>query len=255
MKTIAIIPSRIGSQRLPRKPLRKLGEWPIVVHVYKRCAKWVDRTIVATDSEEICNVVESYGGEAILTSALHRSGTDRCLEAYQKLDQEADIILNIQGDEPFVCAEHIGLLKDSFLDPSVDIATLCIDFCDEYGDFFSNIKNPNMVKVLRDVRQRALYFSRALLPYPREENGQPKSKQRGVYFKHLGMYAYRPAILKQICALDASMYEEQERLEQLRWLQNSYSIVCQQTKNPTIGIDTEEDLEKAWQILQKENIE
>lgn len=252
MKTIAIIPARIGSQRLPRKPLRLLGELPIVVHVYNRASRYADLAIVATDSQEIVDAVEAHGGKAIMTSPDHQSGTDRCLEAYRKSGFVADVIINVQGDEPFVSKEHLDLLRSAFEDARTDIATLCIDLAKE-GDVSELAKNPNVVKVVRDLSDNALYFSRLPIPYSRKDEGGIPADLSGVYYKHLGMYAYRPEALEKVCALPRSPYECIEMLEQLRWLQNGFRIVCRETDIPTIGIDTEEDLETAWRVL-AENI-
>ncbi|MDO4790074.1 MAG: 3-deoxy-manno-octulosonate cytidylyltransferase [Porphyromonas sp.] len=248
MKTIAIIPARIGSQRLPRKPLRLLGDLPIVVHVYNRASRYVDIAIVATDSQEIVDVVEAHGGKAVLTSPDHKSGTDRCLEAYKKSGFVADVIINVQGDEPFVTKEHLELLSSAFQEPRTEIATLCIDLAKE-GNVSDLAQNPNVVKVVRDLSDNALYFSRLPIPYSRNEEGRIASDLSGVYYKHLGMYAYRPEALEAVCGLPQSPYESIEMLEQLRWLQNGFRIVCRETDIPTIGIDTEEDLETAWRVL------
>lgn len=248
MKTVAIIPARIGSTRLPRKPLLMLGNYPVVVHVYKKIFPFVDRVVIATDSEEIVDVSTQYGCRAILTSSAHRSGTDRCLEAYKKLDVDADVVINIQGDEPFVHQQHVSLLVDSFKDKSVDIATLCIPIKNNVEE---TVLNPNVVKVVRDLDSNALYFSRSVIPYKRDKS---LADDTIIYFKHLGMYAYRPLVLENICSLQQSTYEKVEKLEQLRWLQNGYKIKCNETTIETIGIDTQEDLEKAWIHLNKINL-
>jgi 3-deoxy-manno-octulosonate cytidylyltransferase (CMP-KDO synthetase) len=219
-----------------------LGGKPIVQRVYEQVAKAVERVVVATDYERICDAVTNFGGEVVMTSTEHRSGTDRCAEAYEKLGYEADIVINVQGDEPFVATEQIQALIECFDDKTIDIATLVKPFSAEGG--IEALENPNSPKVVLNEKGYALYFSRSVVPYLR---GVEKSEwlQKHIFYKHLGIYAYRANLLETLTTLPQSPMEKAESLEQLRWLENGYRIKVGITDIETIGIDTPEDLERA----------
>jgi 3-deoxy-manno-octulosonate cytidylyltransferase (CMP-KDO synthetase) len=193
--------------------------------------------VVATDDTRIAEHVSSFG-KAILTAAEHPSGTDRCREAYEKSGMEADVVVNIQGDEPFIKPEQVQLLVEMFNNPDVQIATLMKEIFE-----VSDIEDPNIVKVVCDSRGKALYFSRSRIPYLRDRNETVR------YFRHLGMYAYRAGVLKAITQLKPSMLEETEKLEQLRWLENGFHIAVAETHWQSPAVDTPEDLEKARRFL------
>ena len=236
MKAIAVIPARLQSTRLPRKVLRQIAGRPLIARVYEgvRSSPLLDEVIVATDSEEILQLCRQHGWNARMTSASHRSGTERVREISDSV--AADVYLNIQGDEPMTRAEHIAALLDLMRDPDVQVGTLKTPAA--AGD----INNPNAVKVVTDSSGRALYFSRATIPYDRD-------RASPFYFKHLGFYAYRKAALDRFCALPESSLERSERLEQLRFLENGIPIHVAETPYDTVGVDTEEDLRRAEKIL------
>lgn len=197
--------------------------------------------IVATDDSRIADCVEGFGGRAVLTSPSLRSGTDRCWEAYRKCGLEADVVVNVQGDEPFISRGQLEEVKDCFKDDGVSIATLVKPFPEDAGPDVLN--NPNTPKVVLDKRMDALYFSRSVIPFRRDEG------RRIVYYKHIGIYAYRTGTLSQLVALPSCPLEEAESLEQLRWLWNGYAIRAAVTATDTIGIDTPADLERAERFL------
>lgn len=246
MKFVALIPSRYASTRFPGKPLALLGGKPIVQWVYETTQSCFDATYVATDNEEIYNCVTSFGGKAIMTSSNHKSGTDRIHEAYNKLEEKYDVVVNVQGDEPFVAPQQLELLKTCFTDLETAIATLVKPF--EKGCDWNIINNPNTPKVVMDNKMHALYFSRSVIPYIRgkEQSEWSKSHQ---FYKHLGIYAYRSEVLRTIAQLPPSELELAESLEQLRWLQAGYTIKVGITDIETVGIDTPEDLVKAESLL------
>lgn len=247
MKFIGIIPARYASTRFPGKPLALLGGKPMIQRVYEQVKETVDRVCVATDDERIEAAVKAFGGNVVMTSDQHRSGTDRCEEAYQKVGEPFDVIINIQGDEPFIHPEQIEIIKRCFEDESVDIATLVKPFAAD-GDFESTLFNPNSPKVVVNKRMEAMYFSRSIVPYIRGKK-YTEWLSAHVFYKHIGMYAYRADVLKEITALPPSSLEIAESLEQLRWLENGYKIKVGITEQETIGIDTPEDLEKANLLL------
>jgi len=238
MKAIAVIPARLASTRLPRKMLRQIAGQTLIARVYEgvRSSPLLDDVIVATDSDEIMQVCRQHGWNARMTSAAHRSGTERVREVSSSV--AADVYLNIQGDEPLTRAEHIATLLDLMKDPNVQVGTLKTPATPE------DINNPNAVKVVTDAAGRALYFSRATIPYDRD-GASPG------YFKHLGLYAYRRAALDRFCALPESSLERSERLEQLRFLENGISIHVAETPYDTVGVDTEEDLRRVEEILRQ----
>jgi len=235
MKFLGIIPARYASTRFPGKPLADMEGKPMIQRVYEQVQSTVDELVVATDDERIAKAVQHFSGRVILTSKDHQSGTDRCYEAFLKTGGVFDVVINIQGDEPFIQPTQIELLKSCFLKTDTQIATLVKPF-----DSGSDIKNPNTPKVVLNKRNEVLYFSRSVIPYIRDE-----SVKWPVFYKHIGLYAYRSEVLKEITALPQSPLEIAESLEQLRWLQNGFSIKAAITDEETIGIDTPEDLEKA----------
>lgn len=238
MKAIAVIPARLASTRLPRKVLREIAGQPLIAHVYKgvRSSPLLEDVIIATDSEEIMEVCRRSGWNAQMTSAAHRSGTERVHEIANRV--AADVYLNVQGDEPLTRAEHIAALLDVMKDPAVQVGTLKTPASP------ADINNPNAVKVVTDKADRALYFSRATIPYDRD-GARPR------YFKHLGFYAYRKVALDRFVALPESSLEHSERLEQLRFVENGIAIYVGETPYDTIGVDTEEDLRRVEEILRR----
>ncbi len=249
MKVLAIIPARYASTRFPAKPLAMLGGKPIVQRVYEQVSKAVERVVVATDDERIYDAVVSFGGEAVMTSTEHRSGTDRCAEAYAKLGCEADIVINVQGDEPFIAAEQIEALLKCFENESVEIATLVKPFAKT--DSIEALENPNSPKVVVNKRGEAVYFSRSVVPYLRDVERSEWLKHH-TFYKHIGIYAFRAKALGEVTALTLTPLEKSEKLEQLRWLENGYKIGVGVTNIETIGIDTPEDLQRAEQYLRSQ---
>ncbi len=253
MRVVAIIPARYASTRFPAKPLALLGGMSVIERVYRRVsqAEVVDRVVVATDDKRIYDAVELFGGAVVMTSESHKSGTDRCYEAYTKIAQEVgdyDIVINVQGDEPFIAPEQIELLVECFSrDRDVDIATLVKPF--EVSDGIEALENPNSPKVVVDNSQRAIYFSRSVIPYLR---GVDRSEwlSHHQYYKHIGMYGFRSEALKSVTALPSSSLEIAESLEQLRWIESGYNIGVGVTNLQTIGIDTPEDLAAAERFLE-----
>lgn len=250
MKFAAIIPARYASTRFPGKPLAMLGGKPIIQRVYERVSSCVAETYVATDDERIYNTVEKFGGKAIMTRTDHKSGTDRCWEAVSKLGAERfDVIINVQGDEPFIHTQQIEALRDCFNAPATQIATLVKPFGHDAP--IETMENPNSPKVVVSPDGRALYFSRSIIPYLRNRDKAEWMKHH-TYYKHIGIYAYRTTVLKEITMLQPSPLELAESLEQLRWLENGYQIQVGITDIETIGIDTPEDLARAEEELNKE---
>jgi 3-deoxy-manno-octulosonate cytidylyltransferase (CMP-KDO synthetase) len=244
MKFIAIIPARYESTRFPGKPLALINNKPMIQWVYGNVVKAVNEAWVATDDERIFKAVENFGGKAIETLTTHQSGTDRCAEAARKISKnyDFDVVINVQGDEPFIQARQIEMLKSCF-STDAEIATLIkkIDSTDE-------LFNPNRPKVVIDKHQNALYFSRSPIPFVRgAENENWVSAQ--TFWVHIGMYAYKSEVLQQISKLNQGTLEKAESLEQLRWLENGFKIKTAVTEHQSIGIDTPEDLEQAVQLL------
>lgn len=234
MKKIGIIPARYGSSRFPGKPLVDISGKPMIQHVFERAMESsLDEIYVATDDQRIVDRVIAFDGNVLLTSPNHPSGTDRCGEASIKLHlDDNDIIVNIQGDEPFIQKEQIDALVALFDQPDVEIATLVKPF-----DNPLDAQNPNKVKVVFSNQHKALYFSRSPIPYPRDH-------EEITYYKHLGIYAYRYQTLKKLITLPISSLEKVEKLEQLRWLENNFSIFVAITDHESIAIDTPEDMHK-----------
>ena len=242
MKFIGIIPARYASTRFPAKPLALLGGKPLIQRVYEQVAGILDEAVVATDDQRIEAVVKSFGGKVVLTSENHKSGTDRCYEAFTKIKGDYDVIVNIQGDEPFIQPSQLNTLISCFQDEDTQIATLVKPFVPEDG--FAALENINSPKVVIDQSMRALYFSRSIIPYQRN-NEKAEWLAGHTYYKHIGLYAYRAAILKKITSLPQSSLEIAESLEQLRWVENGCTIKVGITHQETIGIDTPEDLQRA----------
>ncbi len=245
MKFICIIPARYQSTRFPGKPLAKLGNKTIIQHVCENASKSIENVWVATDDERIANEVSEIGGKFVMTGSHHQSGTDRCAEAANILSKEIDfdVIVNIQGDEPFVRTEQIEALKSCFADANTEIATLVKLIEDEKTLF-----NPNRPKVVLDKQMNALLFSRSTIPFIRGVD-QKDWLASNKFFSHLGMYAYRIDVLREITKLSQTPLEISESLEQLRWLENGYKIKTAITEFESIGIDTPEDLEFAKSML------
>jgi 3-deoxy-manno-octulosonate cytidylyltransferase (CMP-KDO synthetase) len=236
MNVVAVIPARLASTRLPRKMLREIGGVPLIARVYsavKRCAA-LSEVVVATDSDEILKYCEQQGFSVRMTAASHRSGTERVHEISTLM--AADVYLNVQGDEPLTRPEHIDSLIEVMRRPEVDVGTL------KTRAAAIDIPNASAVKVVTDASGRALYFSRATIPFDRDST-KPQ------YFKHLGFYGYRKAALDQFVSWPESSLERIERLEQLRFLENGIPIYVGETPFDTVGVDTEEDLRRVEEIL------
>ena len=236
MKAIVVIPARLASTRLPRKMLREIAGKPLIGVVYDavRSSPLLSNVIVATDSDEIMNVCQQHGWKAQMTAPTHKSGTERVHEISGR--ESAEVYINLQGDEPMVRAEQIASLLQVMEHPGAQVGTLMTRAAKV------DIPNPNAVKVVTDLSGRALYFSRATIPFDRDRTNPP-------YFKHLGLYAYRKAALDRFVSLPESSLEKSERLEQLRFLENGIPIYCAETPYDSVGVDTEEDLQRAIEIL------
>ena len=241
---IAIIPARFASTRFPGKPLAILAGKPIIEPVYERVSEIVDDVDVAVDDQRSFDCVESFGGKAIMTSPNHKSGTDRIEEAFEKLQVKADVVINIQGDEPFVQASQIETVMQCFEQETTQIATLGKPF-----ENMESVANPNSPKIVTDLNGYALYFSRSVIPFVRGKE-QKCWLNSFSFLKHIGLYAYRTDVLREITKLPQSPLELAESLEQLRWLQNGYKIKVGLTNTETVGIDTPEDLQRAEAFLQ-----
>ncbi|MCC6347736.1 MAG: 3-deoxy-manno-octulosonate cytidylyltransferase [Nitrospirales bacterium] len=252
MPAIVIIPARYASTRFPGKPLCPLFNRPLIQHVYERAvkAKRVRRVLVATDDERIIRTVEGFGGEAIMTSPDHPSGTDRIAETLLTLQesgyevQDADVVVNVQGDEPMIAPEMVDEVIGVMDDERASLGTLMKRITEE-GD----ITNPNVVKVVRNAEGFALYFSRAPIPFHREERDGGLASASSFFFKHIGIYAYRKDALLRLSKLPPSRLEGIEKLEQLRALENGLPIKVAETSFETIGVDTPEDLERVEKCL------
>ncbi len=248
MKFLGIIPARYASTRFPAKPLAMLGGKSVIQRVYEQVAGVLDDAWVATDDERIEAAVRAFGGQVVMTSVHHKSGTDRCFEACTKIGGGFDVVVNIQGDEPFIQPSQLAAVKACFDDPCTQIATLVKPFTVDDG--FEALQNVNSPKVVVDGRMNALYFSRSIIPYQRNAD-QCDWLKGHTYYKHIGLYAYRTEVLKEITSLPQSSLELAESLEQLRWLENGYRIKVGITQVETIGIDTPQDLERAERFLER----
>lgn len=238
MKAIAVIPARLASTRLPRKMLREIAGKQLIGVVYEavRSSPLLAEVIIATDSEEIMKVCREHDWKAQMTSPAHRSGTERVHEVSAR--ETADVYINVQGDEPLIRPEHIATLLQVMENSEAQVGTLITPAADV------DIQNPNAVKAVADLGGRALYFSRATIPFDRD-GAQPR------YFKHLGLYAYRKTALDRFVNLPESSLEKSERLEQLRFLENGIPIFVGKTSHDSVGVDTEEDLQRVIGILRK----
>ena len=245
MKFMAIIPARYASTRYPGKPLAILGGKTVIQRVYEQVKSVLDDVYVATDDDRIYSTVTDFGAKAVMTRADHKSGTDRIEEAAEKIGLDADVIINVQGDEPFIQPSQIKTLMQLFDAPETQIGTLGKPF-----ESIDAVENPNSPKIVTDNRGFALYFSRSIIPYIR---GKERDSWFGEYpfLKHLGIYAYRREVLAEVTKLPMSSLEKAESLEQLRWLQNGYRIRVGLTDIETVGIDTPEDLTRAEEFLLK----
>lgn len=250
MKFIAIIPARYGSSRFPGKPLAMLGGKAIIQRVYERVKQCFEDVFVATDDQRILDAVEAFGGKAVMTSTNHRSGTDRCWEAYTRCGVKADVVVNVQGDEPFIHPSQLDTIRGCFDQSNIDIATLGKPFTP--ADGIDALSNPNSPKIVIGQDGNALYFSRSVIPYlrdfPREE-----WLEHHTFYKHIGLYAYRTDVLERITRMPQGVLERAESLEQLRWLENGLKIRVGMTHAETIGIDTPEDLKRAEAYLLTEH--
>lgn len=242
MKFVGIVPARYASTRFPGKPLAMLGGKPVIQRVYEQVAGCFDELYVATDDDRIASAVKAFGGNVVMTSEDCKNGTERCLDAYKRLGIECDVIVNIQGDEPFIQPKQVNALMACFDTGDTDIATLVKPF--DVADGLERLECPNSPKVVFNENGYALYFSRSVVPYLR---GVEKEKwlENHTFYKHLGVYAYRADILEALTTLPQSPMEKAESLEQLRWLENGYKIKVGITDIETVGIDTPEDLERA----------
>ena len=243
MKFIGIIPARYASTRFPGKPLAILGGKTVIQRVYEQASSVLEEAYVATDDERILQVVEQFGGRAVMTRADHKSGTDRIEEAAEKIGTDADVIINVQGDEPFIQPSQIETMMRLFDNPTTQIGTI--------GKRFDSIEatlNPNSPKIVTDLQGFALYFSRSIIPFVRGKE-QTEWLKSYPFLKHLGLYAYRREVLHEVTQLPQSHLELAESLEQLRWLENGYRIRVGLTDVETVGIDTPEDLERAEEFL------
>lgn len=240
MKILGIIPARYGSSRFPGKPLININGKTMISRVYQQATKVaaLNHVLVATDDERIKKEVTGFGGNVVLTSTNHKSGTDRCLEAYEKQAEKYDVVINIQGDEPFINPEQIEAVCRCFSNSNTKIATL-IKKIDAEKDLFDE----NKVKVVINKNKQALYFSRNAIPFVK---GEEKSKWliKRNYYKHIGIYGFTTKTLKEITKIPVSSLELAEGLEQLRWLENGYSINIKETEHEAISIDCPEDLKK-----------
>lgn len=247
-KFIGIIPARYASTRFPGKPLVEIGGKSMIQRVYEQVSQILDCVYVATDDSRIYEAVEKFGGKAVMTSDQHKSGTDRCFEAYNKTKSGKEIVINIQGDEPFIQPQQIQALCDCFDDPTAQIATLVKPFTVADGE--AALFNPNSPKVVLNKNSEAVYFSRSVIPYKRGAETKDWLSLHQ-YYKHIGLYAYKADVLGEITQLPQSSLELAESLEQLRWIENGYKIKVGITKMETIGIDTLEDLERAEKFLRE----
>lgn len=250
LKFLVVIPARYASTRFPGKPLAQLGGKPVIQRVYEQVKGVVEDVVVATDDERIYAAVEAFGGCVVMTSTEHKSGTDRCWEACCKVGGEYDVVINVQGDEPFIAESQLRAIMACFENETTDIATLVKPFSVEDG--LAALENPNSPKVVLDAESRAIYFSRSVIPYLRGvEREEWLSKQ--TFYKHIGMYAFRADVLREVTSLPQSTLEKAESLEQLRWLENGYKIGVGISDVETVGIDTPEDLARAEEFLEIQN--
>lgn len=242
MKILALIPARYGSSRFPGKPLAIVHGKPMIQRVYEQTVKAFPNACVATDDERIYNAVKAFGGKAVMTSSSHNSGTDRCFEALnnymQESGEEFDVVINVQGDEPYIHPQQLIQLGQCFEDPSVELATLVKRIKDKEELF-----NHNSPKVIIDKDHNAIYFSRTPIPFPRDIEVTDGYVASTTLFRHIGLYGYKRETLAKICAMPQSFLEKTEKLEQLRWIENGLKIRVAETTYETHAIDTPQDLE------------
>lgn len=245
MKIIGIIPARYASTRFPAKPLVDIGGKSMIQRVYEQAkkSKLLNDVVVATDDDRIALHIKSFGGNVVMTSEKHQSGTDRCFEAIQLFSKDADVVINIQGDEPFIQPEQIDLVAACFASTAVGIATLVKKISSE-----DELFNVNIPKVLLNKNKEALLFSRQTIPHIRGKELQDWLKNY-TFYKHIGIYAYRTKVLAEITALKPSPLELVESLEQLRWLENGYKINVEITDFESVAVDTPDDLKKLAKFL------
>jgi 3-deoxy-manno-octulosonate cytidylyltransferase (CMP-KDO synthetase) len=249
--TLGIIPARFESTRFPGKPLALINGISMIERVYKQCqkAETLNKLCVATDDNRIFEHVTRFGGNVVLTSANHLSGTDRCLEALLILTEKQpgllpEVVINIQGDEPLINPETIDMLTAAFYHPETDIATVSAPF-----GSMTAVTNSNTVKIVMDLNGKALYFSRSPIPFFRNELPDAIS-----FHKHIGIYAFRTEVLKTICALPPSKLEQTESLEQLRWLENGFRIQVTETKDEGLCVDVPEDIKVIEEYINKHSL-
>lgn len=247
-KVLAIIPARYGSSRFPGKPLVQIQGKSMIQRVVEQAQSCsaLNEVIVATDDQRIHDHVLTFGGKVMMTQSKHKSGTDRCGEVLSKCDPSIDIVVNIQGDEPFIHPDQITQLVQVFENERIDISTLAKPITHE-----KELHNPNVVKVVKQKNSLALYFSRNPIPFLRD---QEVWTQKHTYYKHIGIYAFRAHVLKELVQLPLGLLEQAECLEQLRWLENSFNIHVGLTEHENIGIDTPEDLEKLNNMIQNQGL-
>ena len=250
MNVLILIPARYASTRFPGKPLAEIGGKPMIQHVVEKAQLVSQDAFVATDDQRIYDRVVGFGGKVVMTSADHKSGTDRCCEAYRHIVADYrktyDVVVNIQGDEPFIQPSQLNAVKACFEDSTTQIATLVKPFTAD--EPFAVLENVNSQKVVVNKNWNALYFSRSIIPYQRNADREDWLKGH-TYYKHIGLYAYRTEVLREITALPQSSLELAESLEQLRWLENGYKIKVGISEVETIGIDTPQDLKHAEEFL------
>ncbi len=246
MSFIAIIPSRYGSTRFPGKPLAEINGKSMIQRVFEQASKSFETVYVATDDKRIARAIDDFGGKYIMTSRRHKSGTDRLAEAIEKIRElegkDFDVVVNVQGDEPFVQPEQFEQIKKPFRFKRTQIATLAKPVINQ-----EDIFNPNKPKVILNRKKEAIYFSRSPIPFVRGKREQKWIFQHQFY-KHIGLYAYRYKVLKEIAALERTPLEIAESLEQLRWIENGYKIRVELTEHETVSIDTKKDLERLEHI-------
>lgn len=245
MKILGVIPARYASTRFPAKPLIDIYGKTMIQRVYEQAQEstLLTKLVVATDDQRIFDAVKSFDGNVLMTSENHRNGTERCAEVFSSLNEDFDIVINIQGDEPFFESDSIRLIADCFEDKKTDIATLIKKI-----DKIEDLKNPTVVKAVIANNKKALYFSRLPIPFYRNDES-PKRIEKHTFYKHIGIYAYRPKVLKEIVLLEESDLEKAESLEQLRWLENGYTISTNITTHDSNSVDTPEDLKALMEMF------
>ena len=245
MKILGVIPARYASTRFEGKPLKDINGHTMIEWVYKRAENAdIDKLVVATDDERIFNTVKNFGGNAVMTSKEHENGTSRIIEVINTPEyNDFDFIINIQGDEPLIDIKSINLLADNYRKEKSEIVTLKKEFNKN-----ENIENPNIVKVITDFNDNAVYFSRSVIPYERN------SVESFKYYKHIGIYGYTSKFLNELKSLKEGILEKIESLEQLRFIENGYKIKVLETVSEVIGVDTEEDLKEVIKYIKENGI-